>query len=65
MFIMINDRRVNICSIFEYEPQENKKRKSYSVRIKYVNGTEEDMPFFDNVKERDDFIEMLDKNLVK
>jgi len=66
MFIKINDRRVNLNNIAEYKPTEkysSDNKKYFLIRIKFANGTEEDVHFLDNEENRNEFLKLLDKNL--
>jgi hypothetical protein len=61
------ERRVNLNTISEYRPLEKyvgTDKTYYSVKIKYIDSKEEEIPFFDDKGKRDEFLENLDKNLV-
>lgn len=70
MFILINDRRVNLNRVAEYKPIEadslnqTNARKLFIVRLTFSNGKEENVTFF-NEEQRNDFLAMLDKNTLK
>jgi len=62
-------RRVNLNGIFVYKPIDKyipliSKEEYYSVYIKYLDGNEEDVGFVHNKDKRDDFLRMLDENLL-
>jgi hypothetical protein len=68
MFIRMGpDRRININAILEYRPFEKSSfydKRYYSVKIKFISGIEEEISFFESQEKRDDFLKLLDKNLL-
>jgi len=62
-------RRVNLKGVFVYKPYDKyipliSKETYYYVYIKYLDGTEEDVGFVHNKDKRDEFLRMLDENLL-
>ncbi len=68
MFIKIYDRRINLNIITDYKPIEKdhvfSNKKSYYIKFAFLNNTEEEICFFDKKNERDNFLKILDENLL-
>jgi len=62
MFIKYGDRRINLYSVQEYRPQDE---KNYTILLKYIHGDSEMLYFFEKRDERDDFIKRLDEVCIK
>jgi len=62
MFILFGDRRINLELIKQYKPLE--KSSSYLIELIYLDGSKEDLYFFDRKDERNEYLDKLDKNLL-
>lgn len=67
---MSNEKRVNLEGIFSYKPWDNhnhliSNKPYYFILIEYLNGEKEQVGFLHNKKKRDDYLKMLDENLLK
>jgi hypothetical protein len=65
MFIKLGERRINVSLVKEYRPfYKSTQRESYfSIQLIFLNDTVEEIHFFKNQKERDDFLVELDKKM--
>jgi len=62
-FISWGERRINLGLVKEYKPI--KIRDSFSIKLIYLSGVEEELTFGTNREERDQFLLFLDENFLK
>ena len=67
MFIQLGDRRINILLIKQYKPKEKSisTGNSYLIEFTYMDGSKEDIYFYKDADERDQYLKELDKNFLK
>jgi len=66
MFLKLNDnRRININFVSEYKPVEKTMldKTYFFIKLTYYN-KEEDLPFYESEEKRNNFLKLLDKNLL-
>ena len=68
MFITFGDRRINLSLVKEYKPISKSQtlgdKKYYLIQLKFIDGSTEEIHFFERKDERDEYLNNLDKNLL-
>jgi len=67
VFIQLGNRRINISLVKEYKAKDKSTitGKYYQIELTFLDGSKDEIHFFDKKEERNEFIEKLDKNLLK
>lgn len=61
MFVFYGDRRINLSLVRQYKPLKNE--NDFQIELLFLDGTKEELHFFDKEKERDDFLKKLDQHV--
>lgn len=69
MFIIFGDRRINISLVKEYKPVEKSPtlldKTYYLIKFIFLDGSFDEIHFFERKDERDEYLKKLDQNLLK
>jgi len=63
MFIQFGIRRINLSLVKEYRPKEN--NHSHFIEFTYLDGSKDQIHFFEKKDEMEKYLEKLDKNLLQ
>lgn len=68
MFIQFGDRRINLSIVKEYKPTSKSStlgdKKYYLIQFKFLDGSTDEIHFFERKDERDEYLNKLDQNLL-
>ena len=68
MFITFGDRRINMSLVKEYKPLQKSstlgEKTYYLIQFKFLDGSTDEIHFFERKDERDEYLNKLDKNLL-
>ena len=66
MFIQFGDRRINISLVKEYKPTKKTSmgKDYYKIQLKFLDGSSDELHFFEREDERDQYLQKLDQNLL-
>jgi hypothetical protein len=66
MFITFGNRRINISLVKEYHPitKSSIGKEYYLIQFKFLDGSTEEIHFFEKEEERNEYLKYLDKNFL-
>ena len=66
MFLKYGSRRINMSLVKEYKPTEKTSfdKKYYKIEFTFLDGSKDEFHFFENEKERNDWLKQLDSMIL-
>lgn len=68
MFVIFGKKRINMSLVKEYKPIEKisptSKTPYHFIELIFLDGVKEELHFFDKEKDRDEYLNHLDQNLL-
>lgn len=68
MFIQFGDKRINISLVKQYKPVEKFsygiQNKSYIIEFIFLDGSQEELYFFEKENDRNKYLKILDQNFL-
>jgi hypothetical protein len=66
MFIQFGDRRINLSLVKEYKPASKSSldKSYYLIKFTFLDGSHDEIHFFERKDERDEYLKKLDENLL-
>jgi len=68
MFVRFGERRINMSLVKQYKPMEKSSYvisdKNYFIEFTFLDGSQEELYFFNREEERNEYLSHLDQNLL-